>query len=267
MGTCYTKEGTQIPLTGNANQGTCFAAGGYRWSGQAGDVINTDYPCSDMTSCNGKSIWKNPNVGARMCGPGNKMIQCVASPTGGKIESTDIPCNEGVEGSCPTHCGSFELCDGDRVDKTPIGESRCGKGNVTYQCTPSGEWSAVGGTCTCMTVCPDMPTCDGDAKLQKPGARVCGADRKTRVCEANLIGAPTWGYGPACACPGDEPTVAAARPIAPSGPAHVVARPPVDNTMLFAVAGIVLLMIIIAIVVVLIALRKKAPATGKTPVR
>lgn len=265
MGACYTKEGTQIPLTGEANQGTCFAAGGYRWSGQAGDVINQDYPCSDMTSCNGKSIWRKPNVGAQMCGPGNKMIRCVASPTGGKIESTDIPCNEGVEGSCPTHCGTLKLCDGTAVDRTPIGESHCGTGDVKYQCMPSGEWAAVGGACTCMTICPEVSTCDGTATLQKPGARVCGADRKTRICESNLIGAPTWDYGPACACPGDAPPEI----VKPSGPAPAIARPPpADNTMLYAVAGIVLLMIIVAIVVVLVLIRKKTPAAAKAaPVR
>jgi hypothetical protein len=207
-----------------------------------------------MASCNGK-VFNDPPVGAEVCGPGNKLFVCNGSVNGGEWSESSFDCEEGADGSCPTHCGEMTLCGGEKVAKSKIGAVECGEGDLSYKCGVDGKW-VVGGTdgkevCTCMTICPDLEGCESTLARQKIGAKVCGFDRKTRICEKNLVGPPTWTYGKKCACPGDAP-----EPVLMPLPAPAPLPAP-DNTILYAGLAFTLFFIIIIIVVVMFVMRSK----------
>jgi hypothetical protein len=242
-------------------QDMCFNAGGYKWTtgigwGQQTHTINPNAPCASMASCNGK-IFNDPSVGAEVCGPGNKLFVCNGSVDGGVWNESSFDCEEGADGSCPTHCGEMTLCGGEKVTKSKIGAVECGDGYLSYKCGVDGKW-AVGGAdgkevCTCMTICPDLEGCESTLAKQKIGAQVCGFDRKTRICEKNLVGPPTWTYGKKCACPGDAPEPV---PTPVAAPAPVVTSAD-DNTMLYAGLAFMLLFIVIIVVVLMFVMRSK----------
>jgi hypothetical protein len=222
MGTCYSKDDTELKIGTTLNDQTqenCFAKGGYKWRTNTAFpfVINPAFEtCGEFTLCDGTKV-PSTAIDGKACGPGNIEFRCFAGDGGPSWRDSGIACDPGAVGACATSCGAMTLCGGERVMKSKIGAKECGDKNLTYVCGPDGNW-VVGGTkgdetCDCMTICPDIPGCDGNMAKQKIGAQICGVDRKTRICEKNMIGVPSWTYGKKCACPGDAPEPL---PVAPT---------------------------------------------------
>lgn len=269
MGKCESIDGSVININPQDQQ-TCFSSGGAKWIpyGQPTPVMNPNSPCIGGTYCNGKPA-PTTAIGDKICGAGNHDFYCNGSPNGGTWVDSGMACDEGAVGACPTSCGKMTTCDGTVIPKSKIGAKECGDKGLTYVCGPDGNWT-IGGkdgkeTCVCMTICPDLKGCDGSMVSKTfVGKEVCGFDRKTHICQSNLIGPPDWTYGKKCACPGDPPeppptpiVPAASTPATATKPTVTAPTTPTsDNTMIIG-AGLFLLFILIIVVALVFAMRGK----------
>ena len=271
MGQCTSIDGTDLSreaVYGSAD--LCFSAGGAKFVMNGNTTINPNNPCTGGLYCNGSAA-PNTAIGGKVCGTGNHEFLCNGSSDGGVWVNSGLPCDENATGSCPTSCGTMTTCDGTVIPKSKIGAKECGDKGLTYVCGVDGKW-IVGGkdgkeTCVCMTICPDMRGCSGDmVSKTKVGKEVCGFDRKTHICQSNLIGPPDWTYGKACKCPGDpaDPAPTVSAPSAPTAPAAAPILSTDSATMIVGV-GLFLLFIMIMVVVLMFVMRRKKTGTGEPP--
>jgi hypothetical protein len=172
------------------------------------EMKNENFPCGEATLCNGKVIPISV-IGTKICGPSNKMLQCVSTPQGGNWNDIGEKCSLVAPGVCPAKCESLTLCDGSIVSGDS-GDMLCGQGEYNYLCGSDGKWEKTSMGCQCMNLCRGVRACGGDSGDQIIGKVICGTDGNEYKCTPGETGGRPvragWTPSGKCVCDETLPT-------------------------------------------------------------